>query len=98
MKTLLLTLTAFTFFGLFDLDSAQAQNPRNANRNNNNNNAANNNYNPLMPNLGVPYTNMNMARSMIYRGNRGRSRNRGRSSNNRSMNNFYNGGGALAPF
>ena len=90
MKSLLITLATFTLVGLFDLDSAQAQSPRNNNANN---------YNPLMPNLGVPYTNMNMARSMIYRGNnRGRSRNRGRSSYNGSMNNFSNFGGSYAPF
>ncbi len=95
MKSLLITLATFTLVGLFDLDTAQAQNPRN----NRANASASNNYNPLMPNLGVPYTNMNMARSMIYRGNnRGRSRNRGRSSYNGSMNNFFNNGGSYAPF
>jgi hypothetical protein len=93
MKSLLLALAASTVFGLFDPDPALAQNPRNVNGNNGTN------YNPLMPNLGVPYTNMNLARSMIYRNNRGRSRYRGRSSVNRPViiNNYY-GGGPSAPF
>ena len=50
-----------------------------------------------MPNLGVPYTNMQMARSMLSRGNRGR--NRRRPANNRSMmNNLYRGVGSRSRF
>ncbi len=68
MKLLVLALTVFAALGPFERGEARAQAPRN------NPGSAN----PLMPNLGVPYTNMQMARSMLYRGNGNRNRNRSR--------------------
>ena len=85
MKSLLLALTAFAAFGLYEPGEARAQAP-----------------NPLMPNLGVPYTNMQAARSMLYRGNRNRGRNRRRPGTNANrpviINNYYRGAGPSAPF
>lgn len=90
MKAFVLALTVFAALGPLDRDEARAQSPRNKP-------GSANTGNPLMPNLGVPYTDMQMARSMLYRGtgNRNRGRNRHR---HRPAHNAYRGAGRLAPF
>lgn len=95
MRSLLLALSAFAALGLsVDTHEARAQAPRTNNKN------TNTNINPLMPNLGVPYTDMRAARSMLYRGNRGRYRSRRSAAGSRPLiiNNFYGGAPGAGPY